>query len=68
MRNPVISAVTIDLWGRILLDSPAVAERYWRERRGRIAEALAGRGIEVSIQALARGYEVSRRQPRLRGL
>lgn len=61
MRNPVIKGVTIDLWGTLLLDSPAADERYRRERLVRMAEALAERGIEVSIPALTRGYEESRR-------
>jgi putative hydrolase of the HAD superfamily len=58
----VIKGVTIDLWGTLLLDSPAADERYRRERLVRIAEALGERGIEVPIPALARGYEESRRQ------
>jgi putative hydrolase of the HAD superfamily len=58
----VIKGVTIDLWGTLLLDSPAADERYRRERLVRIAEVLAERGIEVPIPALARGYEESRRQ------
>lgn len=62
VRNPVIKGVTIDLWGTLLLDSPGADERYRRERLVRIAEALADRGIEVPIAALARGYEESRRQ------
>lgn len=62
MRNPVIKGVTIDLWGTLLLDSPAADERYRRERLVRIAEALDDRGIEVPLSALARGYEESRRQ------
>jgi putative hydrolase of the HAD superfamily len=62
VRNPVIKAVTIDLWGTLLLDSPAADERYRRERVVRVAEALAERGIELPIPALARGYEESRRQ------
>ena len=62
MGNPVIKAVTMDLWGTLLLDSPAADERYRRERLVRIAEVLAERGIEVPIPALARGYEESRRQ------
>lgn len=57
----MIKGVTIDLWGTLLLDSPAADERYRRERLVRIAEALADLGIEVSIPALARGYEESRR-------
>jgi len=28
MRNPVIKGVTMDLWGTLLLDSPAADERY----------------------------------------
>ena len=62
MGNPVIKAVTMDLWGTLLLDSPAADERYRRERLVRIAEVLVERGIEVPIPALARGYEESRRQ------
>jgi putative hydrolase of the HAD superfamily len=62
MQNPVIKAVTLDLWGTLLLDSPVADERYRRERLVRIAETLAERGIEVPIAALARGYEESRRQ------
>jgi putative hydrolase of the HAD superfamily len=62
MRNPLIKAVTIDLWGTLLLDSPSADERYRRERLVRIAETLAERGIDVPIAALARGYEESRRQ------
>jgi len=62
MRNSLIKAVTIDLWGTLLLDSPSADERYRRERLVRIAEALAERGIEVPIATLARGYEESRRQ------
>jgi putative hydrolase of the HAD superfamily len=62
VRNSVIKGVTIDLWGTLLLDSPAADERYRRERLVRIAEVLAERGIEVPIPALARGYEESRRQ------
>jgi putative hydrolase of the HAD superfamily len=52
----------MDLWGTLLLDSPAADERYRRERLVRISEVLAERGIELPIPALARGYEESRRQ------
>jgi putative hydrolase of the HAD superfamily len=62
MRNSAIKAVTIDLWGTLLLDSPSSDERYRRERLVRIAEALIDRGIEVPVAALAKGYEESRRQ------
>src|SRR3972149_7582958 len=49
MGNPVIKAVTMDLWGTLLLDSPAADERYRRERLprpapGRGARRGAGRG------------------------
>jgi putative hydrolase of the HAD superfamily len=62
MRTPMIQAVTIDLWGTLLIDSPAADERYRRERVLRIAEALIDHGIEVPIAALTKGYEESRRQ------
>jgi len=62
MRNPLIKAVTIDLWGTLLLDSPSADERYRRERIVRIAETLETCGIQVPIASLARGYEKSRRQ------
>src|SRR5213593_3452006 len=62
MRNSLIKAVTVDLWGTLLLDNPSADERYRRERLVRIAETLAERGIEVPIATLARGYEESRRQ------
>lgn len=62
MRNPAIKGVTIDLWGTLLLDSPAADERYRRERLVRMAETLGDCGVEVPIAALARGYEESRRQ------
>jgi putative hydrolase of the HAD superfamily len=62
MRIPLIKAVTIDLWGTLLIDSPAADERYRRERIVRIAETLEDRGIQVPMAALARGYEESLRQ------
>ncbi len=62
MRNPMIKAVTIDLWGTLLIDSPSADERYRRERIVRIAETLYDRGIHVPMAELARGYEESRRQ------
>ena len=46
VRNPVIKGVTIDLWGTLLLDSPAADERYRRERLVRIGEALFALGAE----------------------
>lgn len=58
----MIKGVTIDLWGTLLLDSPAADERYRRERLVRIAESLAERGIELPMPALERGYDESRRQ------
>lgn len=62
MQIPTISAVTIDLWGTLFLDTPTADERYRRERLARIAETLADRGIEVPLASLARGYEESKRQ------
>lgn len=62
VRNPVIKGVTIDLWGTLLLDSPAADERYRCERLVRMGEVLAERGIEVPLPVLARGYDESRRQ------
>jgi putative hydrolase of the HAD superfamily len=62
MQNSLIKAVTIDLWGTLLIDSPSADERYRRERIVRIAETLEDRGIQVPITALARGYDESLRQ------
>jgi len=59
VRKPSIRAISIDLWGTLFLDRPQADERYRRRRLTRIAEILADRGIDVSLPALARGYEES---------
>ena len=60
MQAPATRAVTIDLWGTLLLESPMGDEHHPRERLIRIAEVLAARNIGAPIPSRARGYEESR--------
>ncbi len=57
----MIKAVTIDLWGTLVVDSPATDERYRRERLAGLENTLVRFGFRVSVADLARAYSESGR-------
>ena len=57
----MIKAVTIDLWGTILVDSPAADERYRRERLAGLENTLLRFGFRVPGAELERAYSESGR-------
>lgn len=57
----MIRAVTIDLWGTIVVDSPATDERYRRERLAGLESTLLRFGFRVPAEDLARAYSESGR-------
>ena len=52
----VIQAVTLDLWGTLFLDGPASDDRYMRPRLAGMQTGLAGAGLPVASDRLARAY------------
>src|SRR3990170_7612957 len=59
----MIKAVTIDLWGTLVVDSPATDERYRRERLTGLESTLARFGFRVPVADLAPAYSESGRPP-----
>ncbi|HEU5320289.1 MAG TPA: HAD family hydrolase [Methylomirabilota bacterium] len=55
----MITTVTVDFWGTLLLDPPSSDDRYRRRRLADFATILAGAGVEASRSALERGYAQS---------
>lgn len=58
----VIKALTLDLWGTLLLDSPAADERYKQQRLSGLQAVLNAMGVRVSSSDLERAYRESGRQ------
>lgn len=54
-----VRAITIDLWGTLLLDPPSSDNRYKARRLRDFENILAGAGMPVSGAALDRAYEAS---------
>src|SRR2546429_6637604 len=52
----MIKAVTIDLWGTVVVDSPSTDERYRRERLAGLETTLLRFGFRVPAADLARAY------------
>jgi putative hydrolase of the HAD superfamily len=57
----MIKAVTVDLWGTLVVDNPAADERYRRERLAGLENALVRVGFRVPAADLARAYSESGR-------
>ena len=57
----MIKAVTIDLWGTVVVDSPSTDERYRRERLAGLETTLLRFGFRVPAADLARAYGESGR-------
>jgi len=57
----MIKAVTIDLWGTVIVDSPSTDERYRRERLAGLESTLLRFGFRVPAAELARAYGESGR-------
>lgn len=57
----MIKAVTLDLWGTLLHDSPASDERYTRQRLAGIETILRAAGVKVAFRNLQRAYTESGR-------
>jgi putative hydrolase of the HAD superfamily len=57
----MIKAVTIDLWGTLVVDSPSADERYRRERLAGLENTLLRFGFRVPAADLARAYGESGR-------
>jgi len=57
----MIKAVTIDLWGTVVVDSPSTDERYRRERLAGLETTLLRFGFRVPAADLARAYSESGR-------
>ena len=57
----MIKAVTIDLWGTVVIDSPSTDERYRRERLAGLETTLLRFGFRVPAADLARAYGESGR-------
>ncbi len=58
----MISAVTFDCWGTLLLDSPAADEGYRRERLAGIEAVLVASGVMVTGRDLDRAYAAAGRR------
>jgi len=54
-----VRAITVDLWGTLLLDPPSSDNRYKARRLRDFENILAGAGTPVSGAALDRAYEAS---------
>jgi putative hydrolase of the HAD superfamily len=54
-----VRAITVDLWGTLLLDPPSSDNRYKARRLRDFENILAGAGTRVSSAALDRAYEAS---------
>lgn len=52
----MIRAVTLDLWGTLLYDSPASDDRYKRQRLTGMAAVLGAVGVKVAVRNLERAY------------
>ncbi len=52
-----IKAVTLDLWGTLLVDSPASDDRYKRQRLAGIEAVLKTGGVGVALRDLDRAYD-----------
>ncbi len=57
----MIKAVTLDLWGTLIVDSPAADERYRRERLSGLESTLLRFGFRVAAADIARAYSESGR-------
>jgi FMN phosphatase YigB (HAD superfamily) len=58
----MIRAVTVDLWGTLILEGPHTDDRYRERRLADFATILGAAGLRVAPRLLARGYEVSARE------
>ena len=54
-----IRAITVDLWGTLLFDSPSSDDRYKMRRMRDFETILAGAGVRASMSALDAAYEAS---------
>ncbi|HXU89552.1 MAG TPA: HAD family hydrolase [Methylomirabilota bacterium] len=54
-----VRAITLDLWGTLLIDPPSSDNRYKARRLRDFENILAGAGMRVSGAALDRAYEAS---------
>jgi HAD superfamily hydrolase (TIGR01509 family) len=54
-----VRAITVDLWGTLLVDPPSSDNRYKARRLRDFENILTGAGVRVSSAALDRAYEAS---------
>ncbi len=54
-----LRTITLDLWGTLLLDSPASDNRYKKRRMADFETILRATGVRVSATALDRAYDES---------
>ncbi len=54
-----VEAITVDLWGTLLIDGPGTDNRYKKRRMAEFQTLLAASGLSASTSKLDRAYEAS---------